>query len=95
MINKPKNIAKNSQLLKGVGASSWFAISLENKKYRIKRYSEEGELECSRLFTSSPEGFEINTEYEFTYLIVYMQKTFLTQKELNMNILFAQIMMKQ
>ena len=68
MINKPKNISKKAQLLKGVGASSWFEISLENEKYRIKRYCEEGELECSRLFTSSPEGFEINNEYEFTYI---------------------------
>ena len=68
MTNKPKNISKKAQLLKGVGASSWFEISLENEKYRIKRYCEEGELECSRLFTSSPEGFEIKNEYKFTYI---------------------------
>ena len=42
MISKPKNISEKAQLLKGVGASSWFEISLENEEYRIKRYSEEG-----------------------------------------------------
>ena len=54
-MSKPKNISKKAQLLKGVGANAWFEISLENEKYRIKRYSEEGELDCSRLFTASPQ----------------------------------------
>ena len=68
MISKPKNISEKAQLLKGVGASSWFEISLENEKYRIKRYSEEGELECSRLFSVNSEEFNINKEYIFTYI---------------------------
>ena len=50
-MNRPKNIEENSQLLKGVGASSWFHISKEEDAYRIKRYSEEGIIECSRIFT--------------------------------------------
>ena len=49
-MEKPKNISVNAQLLTGAGASSWFEIVKEESLYRIKRYSEEGELECSRLF---------------------------------------------
>ena len=67
-MEKPKNISGKAQLLTGVGASSWFEINLENLRYRIKRYSEEGELECSRLFNVNREGFDINTKYEFTYI---------------------------
>ena len=68
MNSRPTNISDQAQLLKGIGASSWFEIFLENKKYRINRYSLDGELECSRIFTSIPEGFEINSEYQFTYI---------------------------
>ena len=67
-MNRPKNISDKAQILKGIGASSWFEINLENLRYRIKRYSEEGELECSRLFNVNREGFDINTKYEFTYI---------------------------
>ena len=68
MMSKPKNIEENSQLLKGIGASSWFHISEEGRKYRIKRYSEKGELECSRIFSVNDSNFDINTPFEFTYI---------------------------
>ena len=64
----PKNISKNAQLIKGIGASSWFTIVVEKKLYRIERFSNEGELECSRLFEVEPKNFDINSEYKFTYL---------------------------
>tara|TARA_B100000683_G_scaffold89236_1_gene88018 strand:+ start:2881 stop:3156 length:276 start_codon:yes stop_codon:yes gene_type:complete len=67
-MNKPKNISKNAQLLTGIGASSWFEISKEGDKFRIKRYSEEGELECSRIFSTNSNEFDINKKYEFTYI---------------------------
>ena len=44
-MKKPKNISENAQLLKGIGASSWFEIRKEGDVFRIKRYSEEGILE--------------------------------------------------
>ena len=67
-MKRPENISEKAQLISGIGASSWFTIKQENEAYRIERFSTDGELECSRLFTSSPDGFEINTEYEFTYI---------------------------
>ena len=67
-MNRPKNIEKNSQLLKGVGASSWFHISKEKDVYRIKRYTEEGIIECSRIFTPDMDDFDINSDYQFTYI---------------------------
>ena len=66
-MNKPKNISEKAQIIKGIGASSWFEISEEESGYKIKRYSEKGILECERIFTSSSD-FDINDKYEFTYI---------------------------
>ena len=63
-----QKIPSESQLLKGVGASAWFYISKENKHYRIKRFSIQGDLECSKLFSVRPDFFDINQQYKFTYL---------------------------
>tara|TARA_B100000683_G_scaffold188757_1_gene181968 strand:- start:547 stop:822 length:276 start_codon:yes stop_codon:yes gene_type:complete len=67
-MKKPKNISENAQLLKGIGASSWFEIIEEGDDFRIKRYSEEGVLECSRIFSTNSNNFDINKKYEFTYI---------------------------
>lgn len=64
----PKKISKKAQLIEGIGASSWFTIAAEKGFYRIERFSMQGELECSRLFRSEPNSFDINLAYEFTYL---------------------------
>ena len=65
---KPNNINKEAQLIYGIGASSWFHIASEGKDYRIERYSEEGVLECSRVFKLTRSGFNINKPYTFTYI---------------------------
>lgn len=65
---RPKNINKEAQFLYGKGASSWFQINSEGKHYRIERYSEEGILECSRVFKLTTPGFNIKKPYAFTYL---------------------------
>ena len=64
----PENISAKAQLVKGIGASSWFTIFTEEKFFRIERFSLEGELECSRLFKVEPNKFDIKFPYEFTYL---------------------------
>jgi len=64
----PINIPSDSQWLSGVGAGSWFFIIAEENQYRIKRFSPEGELECDRLFAVDSSDFDINTDYQFTYL---------------------------
>lgn len=68
MNKRPKNIELSSQLLTGVGASSWFYISKEKANYRIKRYSEKGKLECSRIFFIDDTSFDINKDFAFTYV---------------------------
>tara|TARA_Y100000588_G_C14215208_1_gene908479 strand:+ start:1385 stop:1654 length:270 start_codon:yes stop_codon:yes gene_type:complete len=67
-MHTPKNISKEAQLIKGIGASSWFTINKEENLYRIKRFSIKGELECSRLFRAEPNTFNIKSKYEFTYI---------------------------
>ena len=67
-MNKPVNIKETAQLIKGIGASSWFTIKSEGNLYKIERFSPEGELECSRLFRAEPNTFDINHEHEFTYI---------------------------
>ena len=67
-MKKPNNISKTAQLLRGIGASSWFSIKLEGEAYRIERFSIEGELECSNLFIAEPNTFDLNCEYKFTYI---------------------------
>jgi hypothetical protein len=67
-MNKPKNIEETAQLLTGIGASSWFHISKEEENYRIKRYSEEGKEECTRIFTVNDSTFNVNKPFKFTYI---------------------------
>jgi hypothetical protein len=67
-IEKPQNIDSSSQLIKGIGASSWFTIKSEGDVYRIERFSPEGKLECSRIIMAEPNTFDINHKYEFTYI---------------------------
>jgi hypothetical protein len=64
----PKKISKKAQLITGIGASSWFTIVVEKKKYRIERFSLEGKIECSGLFYAEPSTFDVKSEYKFTYL---------------------------
>ena len=64
----PKNISEKAQLIEGIGASSWFTMTAEQGRYRITRFSLEGELECSRLFYVEPNTFDINSAYEFSYI---------------------------
>tara|TARA_B100001540_G_C15414683_1_gene464908 strand:- start:102 stop:377 length:276 start_codon:yes stop_codon:yes gene_type:complete len=67
MNDRPKNISLKAQYLSGIGASAWFEITKEKDRYRIKRFSEKGELECSRLFETEKD-FDIKKEYKFTYI---------------------------
>ena len=67
-MKKPIKTLKKAQLIEGIGASSWFTITEEHNLYRIERFSEEGQLECSRLFKVEPNTFDIKLPYTFTYL---------------------------
>ncbi len=62
------NIPAEAQWLSGIGAGSWFAIQQEKESYRITRYSAEGIIECSRLFTTQQKEFDIDSSYAFTFL---------------------------
>ena len=67
--NKHKNVPKKAQWLSGIGAGSWFFIIIEAEKYRIKRFSPEGILECNNIFNVIPShGFEIEKQFRFVYL---------------------------
>jgi len=63
------NIPGNAQWLSGtVGSGSWFSITDEKNKYRIKRFSPEGKLECDRIFTVDNSTFDLDIDYQFTFL---------------------------
>ena len=80
-IKTPKNINKKAQFLAGIGASAWFYISQEKSRFIIERYSEDGKLECSRLFRLVNNGFDINKPYSFTYLSNCKQCTIIQDKK--------------
>ena len=68
-MKKPPNIESTSQLLKGIGASAWFHIKkIDDETYEIKRYSEDGNLDCCNLFYPNMKGFKITFKYNFTYI---------------------------
>ena len=65
---KNEKIPEGSQWLGGIGAGSWFYLSKQNDQYKIERFSDAGEVECSNLFKVDQTIFDINSEYKFTYL---------------------------
>ena len=77
----PKNISPKAQLIKGIGASSWFTIVAEKDMYRIERFSIEGKIECSNLFEAEPNTFDINSKYEFTYISHCKQCTIIQNQQ--------------
>ena len=48
----PKTISQKAQLIKGIGASSWFVITKEKNRYRIKRFSLKGGIRVFAAFFS-------------------------------------------
>ncbi|NOZ35861.1 MAG: hypothetical protein GXO80_11255 [Chlorobi bacterium] len=70
MYGKPDNIPDNSKYLPGIGASVFFHIEMKenNNLYRIRRFNEDGKLDCDQIFRLLTPGFDINSEFEFTYV---------------------------
>jgi len=63
------NIPEKAQWLSGtVGSGSWFSISAEKSHYRIQRFCSEGNVECDRIFTVDNSTFDIEIDYQFTFL---------------------------
>ena len=90
---KNEKIPEGSQWLGGIGAGSWFHLSKQNDQYKIERFSDAGELECSNLFKVEKTSFDINSEYKFTYLshcslctIIQNQITFKFKVDENNNV---------
>jgi len=79
---RPKNMPDSAQILKGIGASSWFVITKEKQSYRIIRYSVNGEVECDSLFIiSGEEDFDINKRFEFNYISHCKECTIIQNKK--------------
>jgi len=70
MSEKPDNIPENSKYLPGIGASAFFHIEATNDKelFRIRRFYEDGKLDCDQMFHLQNAGFDIHSDYEFTYV---------------------------
>jgi hypothetical protein len=77
---KVNTIPDKAQWLGGTGVGSWFILEKEGKSYRIKRFSEEGNLECSGLFELQTQGFDILKHFQFTYLSHCQQCNILQNK---------------
>lgn len=70
MKKKPQNIPEDSKFLEGIGDSAWFNIENgpTDNEFLISRYSLKGLLECKHLFTLKTEGFNIEEDFELTYV---------------------------
>ena len=70
MLKIPNNIPENSKFLEGIGDSAWFYIEnvSEKESFEISRYTIEGILECRNIFQVQSTGFNIEKDYEFTYV---------------------------
>ncbi len=70
MSDKPANIPENSKYLHGIGASAFFLIEKteEQDLFRIRRFNENGKLDCDQIFRLQTKGFDISSDFEFTYV---------------------------
>jgi len=68
----PTSIPSNSKWLSGQGTGAWFSIegTTQSKKYRIRRFTPNGELDCDRIFKKLDNGMAFNLEqpYEFVHI---------------------------
>jgi len=62
----PNKLSNSTQWLAREGTGSWFEITLNEKYYSIKRYSDVRVLECTNLFKPS-EDFDLHRNYKITY----------------------------
>ena len=61
-------IPEHAKWLSGEAGGAWFEILAEEKNYRIKRYSLDGELDCDRVFELKNEtSFDPNQPYEIKH----------------------------
>ncbi|MBL4708587.1 MAG: hypothetical protein JKY48_09145 [Flavobacteriales bacterium] len=70
---KPKNVPSHAYWLGGQGGGGWFAIdnTEQNEKYRVRRYSEIGNLDCDLLFIETESNnvlFDLSKSYRFTFI---------------------------
>lgn len=65
--NQTKN--KHAQWLGGVGAGAWFELYdlPKSEKFRFRRISPEGRVDCDATYKISSEGFEIDKPYKFVH----------------------------
>jgi hypothetical protein len=62
--NKVGLVPEAALWLSGEAGGVWFEITQNEKNYRIKRYSLEGELDCDRIFIlSNSEPFDLNKPF--------------------------------
>lgn len=68
----PSQLPSNCQWLSGQGAGVWFCLDATNieKRYQIKRFSSEGNLDCEGIFEieDSENQFDISRAYQFAHI---------------------------
>lgn len=86
---KPILLSQTIQWLSGEGCGSWFHIEKAEKLFIISRYSPDGKLECKGIFEQTKGiEFDINVEYQFTYLSHCAEvKVFQNQKLITFNLI--------
>ncbi len=70
MSERRENIPENSKYLPGIGASAFFHIEATGNDdlFRIRRFKENGKLDCDQIFRLQSPGFDIHSEFEITYV---------------------------
>ena len=68
----PISIPSNSKWLSGQGGGAWFSIqgTANCNKYRIIRYTPQGEIDCNRIFEliDNDSIFDMEQSYEFVHI---------------------------
>jgi|TARA_B110000914_G_scaffold130465_1_gene114033 hypothetical protein len=83
----PNNIPVKSQWLGGVGAGSWFYIAQQDTLFKINRFSKDGALECTGLFSIDKLGLDLSKKYKFVY-ISHCKICTITQNNIQYNLIF-------
>ena len=61
--------ASHAQWLGGVAAGAWFEIYDigSDSKYRFRRISPYGNIDCDGIYSVSDKSFDINSDYQFVH----------------------------
>lgn len=69
---KHPNVPPQAKWLSGQGEGTWFTITkdddLNNNEYRVRRTSQQGNLDCDRIFTIKNNSFDFTKPWDIAHV---------------------------